>query len=64
MRTRNSSARNQKTGFHDDNEVWAGFVILSLLGTLDSKYNRIFPGNCQRLFGRGPWQFDFQTLSP
>jgi len=53
MSTRNSSARNQKTGFHDDNEVWAGFVILSLLGTLDSKYNRIFPGNCQRLFGRG-----------
>lgn len=53
MSTRNSSARNQKTGFHDDNEAWAGLIILILLGTLDSNYNRIFLGNCQRLFGRG-----------
>jgi len=28
MSTRNSSARNQKTGFHDGNEAWAGLIIL------------------------------------
>ncbi len=51
MSTRNSSARNQMTGFDEGNETWAEFVILYTTSSqmlLDSQYNRIFLDNCQR----------------
>jgi hypothetical protein len=51
MSTRNSSARNQMTGFDEGNETWAEFVTLYTTSSqmlLDSQYNRIFLEKCQR----------------
>jgi hypothetical protein len=48
MSTRNSSARNRNSGFHDDEAEAELIILISYpFGILGSKYNRIFSGSCQ-----------------
>jgi hypothetical protein len=48
MSARNNSARNRKSGLHDNNATWAELNIDYQL--IDSKYNRIFFANCQQFY--------------
>ncbi len=48
MSARNNSARNRKSGLHDNNATWAELNIDYPL--IDSKYNGIFFANCQQFY--------------